>query len=146
METTTYESSSAMGAMFGTFMLFWLIVSVFMIICMWKIYTKAGQEGWAAIVPFYNIYILTKIVGKPWWWLLLCFVPIANIVVAIWMTNLLSKSFGKSEGFTIGLIFLGIVFYPILAFDRTITYQGPAGDPNRFMNMNINEELGSIGK
>jgi hypothetical protein len=146
METTTYESSRAMGAMFGTFMLFWLIVSVFMIICMWKIYTKAGQEGWAAIVPFYNVYILTKIVGKPWWWLLLCFVPIANIVIAIWMTNLLSKSFGKSEGFTIGLIFLGIVFYPILAFDRTITYRGPAGDPNRFMNMNINEELGSIGK
>lgn len=140
---TTYESQSAFGAIFGgAFLMFWLVVSVFMIVCMWKIFTKAGQEGWKAIIPIYNLYVLTQIVGKPWWWLLLCCIPFVNIVIGIWLTNLLSKSFGKSEGFTIGLIFLGIVFYPILAFDRTITYKGPAGDPTR----SITGDLSSIGQ
>jgi hypothetical protein len=110
---------------------------------MWKIYTKAGQEGWAAIIPIYNVYILLKIVGKPAWWLLLYFVPFVNIVIGIWVTNLLSKSFGKSEGFTVGLILLSIVFYPILAFDRTITYKGPAGDPTRFNR--VNDDVNNIG-
>lgn len=97
-------------------LVFILAIAIFMIACMWKIYEKAGQPGWAAIVPIYNIIILLKIVGKPWWWLLLMLIPIVNYIFLIWTVNLLSKSFGKSEGFTVGLILLGIVFYPILAF------------------------------
>jgi hypothetical protein len=144
METTTYESSNGLAMMFGgTFLLFCLVMAVFSIVCMWKVYTKAGQEGWASIIPIYNLYIFIKIVGKPWWWLLLLFIPGVNIIIAIWMTNLLSKSFGKGVGFTLGLLFLGIIFYAILAFDRTITYKGPAGDPTRF-NL-VNEDVNNIG-
>lgn len=54
------------------------------------------------------------------------FVPIANVVIAIWMTNLLSKSFGKDEVFTVGLILLPFVFYPILGLGDA-KYNGPAG-------------------
>jgi hypothetical protein len=144
METTTYESSNGLAMMFGGFfLLFCMVLAVFLLFCMWKVYTKAGQPGWAAIIPIYNVYILLKIVGKPGWWLLLYFVPFVNIIIGIWVTNLLSKSFGKSEGFTVGLLLLSIIFYPILAFDRTITYKGPAGDPTRFNR--INEDVNNIG-
>lgn len=99
-----------------------------MIASLWKIYAKAGQPGWACLVPIYNIIVLLKIVGKPWWWLLLMLIPIANIVVAIWVINLLSKAFGKDVGFTLGLIFLGIVFYPILAFSDAKYIHGNNND------------------
>jgi len=102
-----------------------LAIVVLMIASMWKIFVKAGKPGWAAIVPIYNIIVWLEIIGKPTWWIVLLFVPIVNYVIIIWITNLLAKSFGKEVGFTLGLIFLGIIFYPILAFGSA-TYQGPA--------------------
>lgn len=104
----------------------YLAIIVVLIAAQWKIYEKAGKPGWACLIPFYNIIVLLEIVGKPWWWLLLMLIPVVNIVIAIWVTNLLSKSFGKSEGFTVGLLLLGIIFYPILGFGDA-QYQGPAG-------------------
>jgi hypothetical protein len=145
METTSYEGGSVFSAMFsGVFLVICLAFFVFFVICLWKIFEKAGQEGWKAIIPIYNVYVLTLIIGKPWYWVILMCIPYVGIIWGIWATNLLSKSFGKTEGFTVGLILLGIVFYPILAFDRTIVYKGPAGDPTRFNN--VNDDLNSIGK
>lgn len=103
-------------------------LTILQIIATWRIYEKAGQPGWACLIPIYNFYVLLKIVGKPGWWLIWMFVPIANAVVLIWVTNLLSKSFGKGVGFTLGLIFLSIIFYPILGFGNA-EYQGTAGRP-----------------
>lgn len=114
-------------AAFLPFFIFCFAFVIIAIIAQWKIFEKAGQEGWKAIIPIYNTYILLKIVGKPGWWLLLFFIPIVNIVYAVWTINMLSKSFGKDEGFTLGLLFLGIIFYPILGFGKAV-YQGPFGD------------------
>jgi hypothetical protein len=86
----------------------------------WKIYKKAGKKGWASIIPIYNIIVLLEIVKKSIWWLVLLLIPFVNIVFAIWMTNLLSKRFGKNEGFTIGLILLPFIFYPLLGLSRTV--------------------------
>ncbi len=105
--------------------LFSLIIVVLLIASMWKIFEKAGKPGWAALIPIYNFIILLEIVGKPTWWVVLIFVPIANIIVLIWVTNLLSLSFGKDTGFTVGLLLLGIVFYPMLGFGDA-EYQGPS--------------------
>lgn len=113
------------------FIIFCLAISILQIAAMWKVFTKAGQPGWAAIIPIYNAYIMLKIGGKPGWWLIWFIVPIANIVVAIWMTNMISKSFGHDEGFTAGLIFLGIIFWPILGFGSS-KYLGPYGNPEAF--------------
>jgi len=107
-------------------MIIYIGVLLLIIISQWKIYTKANQPGWACLIPIYNIWILIKIIGKPGWWLLMLIIPFVNIVFAIWMTNLLSKSFGKSEGFTIGLILLPLIFYPILGLGSA-KYLGPAG-------------------
>lgn len=100
----------------GTIIFIYLAIVVLMIASMWTIFTKAGKPGWAALVPIYNLIVLLEIVGKPWWWLLLMFIPIVNFVVAIMIYHNLSLAFGKSGGFTVGLILLGVVFLPILAF------------------------------
>ncbi len=47
---------------------------------MWRIYKKAGQPGWAAVIPFYNIVIWLRIISKPGWWLILLFIPVVNII------------------------------------------------------------------
>jgi len=101
-----------------------LAFAVFMIITQWKIYTKAGKPGWTSIVPIYNYIVMLEIVGKPWWTFFMLFIPIYGIVVAIQVVHGLSKSFGKDAGFTCGLIFLPIIFYPILAFSDA-KYVGP---------------------
>ncbi|HEY4876366.1 MAG TPA: DUF5684 domain-containing protein [Puia sp.] len=114
-------------AAFLPFFIVCLAFAVIAIIAQWKIYEKAGQAGWKSIIPIYNAYILLKIVGKPGWWLLLFLIPFVNIVYAVWTYNMLSKSFGKEEGFTVGLLFLGFIFFPILGFGKAV-YQGPFGD------------------
>ena len=109
-----------MGAIFG------LLIMVVMIIAMWKIFTKAGKPGWAILIPIYNIIVMLEIVGKPTWWIIIILlVPIVNIVFLIWMINLLSLSFGKDVGFTIGILLLGFIFIPILGFGKA-EYKGPA--------------------
>ena len=120
------------------FIVIMLAVAVFIIAAMWKIYEKAGQPGWAAIVPIYNWYVLLKIVGKPGWWLLLFLIPLVNMVFIIWTYNMLSKSFGKEEGFTAGLVFLGIIFFPILGFGDA-KYLGPFGDKAAFDAQNLKD-------
>jgi hypothetical protein len=105
---------------------FFVFLIIFLIVAEWKVYEKAGQPGWAVLIPFYNFYILLKIVGKPGWWLLLLFVPFVNLVIGVYVIHLLSKSFGHDIGFTLGLIFLSFIFYPILGFGDS-KYIGPAG-------------------
>jgi hypothetical protein len=98
------------------FFLFYIGIMALMIISMWKIFVKANKPGWAAIVPFYNSYVMVEIAKKPTWWFGMMFVPLANFVFIIMIINGMVKSFGKSEGFTVGVIFLPYVFFPILAF------------------------------
>jgi len=109
----------------------YLAIVVFIIASIWKVFEKAGQPGWAAIIPIYNIYIMTKIGGKPGWWVLMCLIPFVNLVFLIWLYNMISKSFGKDEGFTAGLVILGFIFWPILGFGSA-KYLGPYGDPAAF--------------
>lgn len=111
--------------------IFLVAFAIFIIAAMWKVFEKAGQPGWAAIIPIYNIYIMTKIGGKPGYWTLLCLIPLVNLVFMIWLYNMVSKSFGKDEGFTAGLIFLSFIFWPILGFGAA-KYLGPFGDPAAF--------------
>ena len=105
---------------------FWICYTAYAILIIaawWKIFSKAGQPGWAAIIPIYNWIVWCKIVGRPAWWvllLLICF-PIFFIILSID----LAKSFGKGVGFAIGMIFLGFIFFPILGFGSA-QYQGGA--------------------
>ena len=94
----------------------WLAVIVFLIAALWKVFVKAGQPGWASIIPIYNAYVLLKIAGKPGWWLILYIIPLVNLIIAVIVSIAVAEKFGKGAGFGIGLLLLGFIFYPILGF------------------------------
>lgn len=105
---------------------FWIceiVFAVLMIASWWKMFSKAGQPGWAAIIPIVNLYFFCKVAGRPGWWLILMFIPLVNFIIIIILCLDVAKAFGKGAGFGIGLIFLPFIFYPILAFGSA-QYQG----------------------
>ncbi|HEY2679727.1 MAG TPA: DUF5684 domain-containing protein [Candidatus Udaeobacter sp.] len=120
----SYSASSEGQAPGPLFWIFWLAFTVLMIVACWKIFTKAGQPGWASIIPIYNWYILCKIVGRPGWWVILLLIPFVNFIIGIILCIDLAKSFGKGVGFGIGLVLLSVIFFPILGFGSA-QYQGP---------------------
>ena len=108
--------------------IFSIMVGVIEIVGAWYMFQKAGEPGWAAIIPIYNYLIGIKIAGKPWWYLLLMLIPVVNLVVYIIILDGLSKSFGKSTGFTVGLFFFRFIFIPILGFGDAVY----SGDKSKF--------------
>ena len=137
-----YDAGSAgMAAIFGALLIPILVIYVLTAIGLWKIFEKAGKPGWAAIIPIYNYIIMLEIVGKPVWWIFLMLFPCTSIIFSIWTLNLLSKSFGQSEGFTIGLVLLPYIFIPILGFG-SYKYIGPSAaeaKPNPFNSSNFRD-------
>jgi hypothetical protein len=121
--TTTTTGVSPLGAAMGAgMMIVWCAVVLLVIISMWKIFTKAGKPGWAAIIPIYNLIVLIEICCKPLWWFILLLIPGVNLIVIIILYIVLAKCFGKGVGFAIGLLVLPFIFFPILGFGSA-TYQ-----------------------
>ena len=119
-------AAAGLGAMLMVWMVVYLAVLVFMVVAWWNVFTKAGKPGWAVLIPIYNVIVMLEIIGKPWWWLLLLFIPFVNFVILIIMVFGLAKAFGQGVGFGFGILFLGIIFIPILAFGSA-RYVGPDG-------------------
>lgn len=118
-----YYSYSSPPAYNPVFTIISLVLCVFVLVCMWIIFRKAGKPGWAAIVPFYNLYVLFEITWGSGMRFLLLLIPIYNIILSIQTQVRLAKAFGKSGGFAAGLVFLPYIFIPLLAFGKE-TYQG----------------------
>ena len=118
-----------LGGLFGligvVLLICMLAVLGVMIAAIWKVFTKAGQPGWASIVPIYNVVVLLQITGRPTWWVLLALIPLVNIAIGIIVYIDLAKSFGKGTGFAFGLLLLSFIFFPILGFGPA-RYLGPA--------------------
>lgn len=106
------SSSSLLFAMavLAGFLLLAILVSLM------RIYKKAGKPSISAIIPIWSQVVLFQIVDKPWWYLFLLLIPIANIVILIQAYILLAKKFGKSAGFGIAMCFLPMIFIPLLSF------------------------------
>lgn len=102
----------AMFLVAGLSLILLTIILLFLltVVAYWKIYAKADVAGWKALVPFYNLYILLKIVGRPGWWLLLFIIPVVNIVIAIMVSLDLGKVFGKK---TLWSVLLLMIFQPV---------------------------------
>ncbi|MGA3024058.1 MAG: DUF5684 domain-containing protein [Bryobacteraceae bacterium] len=123
------SSPAATGALLGLGTVMFLVliaVAVVFIIGYWKVFVKAGQPGWAVLIPFYNAYVLLKIAGRPGWWLLLFLIPLVNIVIALLVAIDIAKSFGQSPVFGVVLLFLlSGIGYLVLGFGN-YRYIGPA--------------------
>ena len=119
-------SYSSQGKLPGpAFWICWSVFAILMIVALWKVFTKAGQPGWASIVPILNTYFLCKIAGRPGWWVILMFIPFVNLIIWIILCIDIAKSFGKGAGFGIGLLLLPFIFFLILGFGSA-QYQGPS--------------------
>ena len=135
--TTTPDIEALFGGMAAGLIVFVVIIGllalaivVFMIIAECKLFTKAGEKWWKALIPAYNSWVQTKIVGLGWWWFpiyigiaTLMDVPnisaVAGLCVILISFNYnynLAKKFGKSNGFAVLNTFLPIIGLPILAF------------------------------
>lgn len=101
-----------------------LIIGIIAIVAMWKLFSKAGRPGWAAIVPIYNAYVLFDIVYGKGIKFLLCLVPLLNIAVSIGLYVRLAQVYGKGAGFGIAMLLFPYICLPILAFGNS-EYQGP---------------------
>lgn len=120
------DGDAAGGATIGV--VIWLALTVLLIASLWRVFAKAGRPGWAALIPIYNMIVLLEIVGRPWWWLLLMFIPFVNFIIIIMTFLDLARVFGKGTGFGVGLLLLTIIFLPILAFGSA-RYSPPAPAP-----------------
>jgi hypothetical protein len=100
-------------------------IAILMFAGLWKMFTKAGQPGWAAIVPIYNFYVMLKIAGRPGWWLILAFIPFVNLITLVIPFDI-AKKFGQGTAFGFGLLLLGFIFYPILGFGAAQYMPEPA--------------------
>lgn len=123
------DAAQAIGgglfAVAGTMMLVFLAIAVVFIVGMWKVFVKAGRPGWACLVPFYNIYVMCKMAGKPGWWLVLFLIPFVNIVIALKVAIGIARSFGQSTAFgVVRLFLLNGIGYLVLGFGN-YRYVGP---------------------
>ncbi len=126
MNEMSMPSSESIFAVMMIPIIISIILCIVIVAAEWKMYSKAGQPGWAVFIPIYNIIVLMRIIGRHWTRLFVYLIPLYNIIAIIQDIHRLSKSFGKDAGFTVGLIFLGIIFYPILGFGSA-KYVGPNG-------------------
>jgi ABC-type sulfate transport system permease subunit len=117
------SGDSAVAGIIGLFVVVVYLVCLIVVIAgLWKVFTKAGQPGWMALIPILNAFVLIRIAGKPAWWIILFLIPVVNMIIGIILTVSLAEKFGKGLGFALGLIFLPFIFVPILGFGSA-TYQ-----------------------
>ena len=114
---------AAFGAFFVVMMLFSLAIALLTVAGVWKAFQKAGQPGWAAIIPIYNVWVMLEVADDPGWWLILMLIPLVNVVIAIVVSIHVAEAFGRSAAFGLGLAFIGFVFWPLLGFGDD-TYRG----------------------
>jgi len=100
-----------------------MLVTIIEIVGAWFMFEKAGEPGWAAIIPIYNWLIGIKIAGKPWWYILLLMIPLVNLIIYVIILDGMAKNFGKGTAFTVGLFFFRFIFIPILGFGDAV-YKG----------------------
>ncbi len=122
---TQVDPNAVIAAMMPFYLLS-LAIGVVAIVALWKIFTKAGEPGWASIIPIYNTYVMTKIAGYNPILFLLFLIPLVNIVFGIMVMIGIGRAFGKSVGWSIGLlVILNVIGLLILGFGKD-QYRYPA--------------------
>lgn len=142
---TRTPSKSALGVLAGLGAAFWLIMIVLGVLTavgLWKIFKKAGHNGWESLIAGHNVFLELEMSGIKGYWFFLLYVPIANIVVTFWKNIELAKSFGKSTAFGVLMSFFPYICIPILGLGNS-QYLGPAYHENvgvnyQYSNNNFN--------
>lgn len=135
-------AGSFLSFLLGFFFVMLIIILVIFLLTaigQWKLFRKAGRRGWEALIPIYNTYILCQITGvNPWWIVIIlasgvitAIIPalsiigtVANVYFGVLLAVSVARSFGKSDGYAVGIYFFGFIFYLVLGFDSS-EYLGP---------------------
>ena len=80
----------------------------------WRIFQKAGEPGWASLIPLYNLFVVLRIVGAPGWWAVLFLVPAVNFIMSLIVTWRLARAFGQGVVGCLALALLPVVMIPVL--------------------------------
>jgi hypothetical protein len=116
-DTTGGGAGGIVAILFGgVFLVIWLIVMVAVAAGAWKVFEKAGEPGWSALVPFYNAFVFARIAGREPLWGALLLIPCVNFITLPMVCIDVARKFGKDTIYGIGLAFLGIIFFPMLGF------------------------------
>lgn len=141
----------------GAFALIIGLIVLAVLVALWKVFVKAGKQGWEAIIPFYNSWILVEIAGLNWWWFLLIIsgtivsllhIPglstlcsLANLVAMFFCNYNIAKKFHQEVGYAILMTLFPFIMYPILGFsdkvfdkDVITSPNGPIGENNNNQN------------
>ena len=113
-------SADSSGLFSGNVLIIMIVLCLIFVLIItaswWKLFSKASQSGWKVLIPFFNLFILTKILKKPFWWIVIYLIlPLGHVLVSLQI----AKLFGKKIIFALGMIFLPTIFYPILAFGKS---------------------------
>lgn len=104
------DSSSIMSIVY-------LVIMLATLVGMWKVFAKAGEPGWAAIIPIYNVWVMVKIAARPWWWfLVILIIPCANIILAIIVWLDILRKFSKPAWHIVLILFFSFAYLPWLGF------------------------------
>jgi len=103
---------------------FGLLIALFYAFCSWKLFSKAGKPGWAALIPIYNTLVLLEILGREWFWILLMLIPGVDLVIVVAMMLDLAKVFGKDTAYGCLIVLFPYIMVPVLAFGDA-KYLGP---------------------
>jgi hypothetical protein len=117
--------------LFDTNIALYVVAAFVIVISLWRIFENVGIPGWAAIVPFYNLAMVYRVVGRPprqSWFLL---VPVLNVLLYIRLMSELSRAFGGDRIFTLVLVVSPYMGFPMLAFSRKANYRAPATNSSR---------------
>tara|TARA_A100000164_G_C21909097_1_gene774669 strand:- start:332 stop:2029 length:1698 start_codon:yes stop_codon:yes gene_type:complete len=96
---------------FFQWFIFFIIIQFVHGIGSWKLYKLCGYKSYLAFIPIYNAIILMKIINRPWWWVILLFIPIINLLIipVIWVETI--RSFGKNKFIDTFLVLISLGFY-----------------------------------
>lgn len=115
--------TSPIYAVFEAYSAIASIFCLFIVVCWWRIFSKAGQKGWKILIPIYNIYIMSKVAKVPTWAFVMVLIPFVNfigiVIFQVYMVIGLAKAFGKESSFAVFLFFLSPIALPILAFGKS---------------------------
>ena len=109
----------------------------------WKLFEKAGQPGWAAVIPFYNLFIILKLIGRPWWWLLYLLIPLIGTFIWIGTFRDFLKLYGKGKLSDVAFgILLPFIYLPMIGFDKNVRFIGPTPETAKNTAQEWSEAIG----
>ena len=124
-DLATFASAATVASLISTYSMILVAFYVLIVVAQWKIFTKAGQEGWESLIPIYNVVVLYKIIGLSPWLLLLYLlsgVPVIGWIISVALSIVsmvkLGKAFNQSTAFIFGLLLLSPIFQMILGFGK----------------------------